>query len=107
MAWKSEKYIGETRIKDATRCAFSYGPMLMALKGPIMQDVFQAENEHSMLLMMTPEALISKIRSTDKSCEFKIEGEPNYTLIPYFSLVEGPFTCFPGLDKSGTVKETK
>ena len=106
MAWKAEKYIGETRIDDATRYAFSYGPMLMALKGPLMQDVFQAENEHSIRLKMTSQELISKIRSTEKPCEFTIEGEPDYTFIPYFSLAEGPFTCFPGLDQLNTVEKT-
>ena len=107
MKWKAEKYIGETRIDDATRFAFSYGPLLMALKGPLMKDVFQAENEHSIRLKMSPEVLISKIRKTEKPCEFTIEGEPDYTFIPYFSLAEGPFTCFPGLDKSNTVEKAK
>ncbi len=104
MTWKSEQYIGSTRIKDATRYAFSYGPLLMALKGPIMKDVFQAEGENSIRLDMTPEILISKIKKTENACEFTIEGQPGYTFTPYFSLHYGSFTCFPGLDKSPVKK---
>jgi hypothetical protein len=104
MGWKAEQYIGDTRIKDATRYAFSYGPMLMALKGPIMQDVLQAENEHSIRLKMTPEALIKKLKPTGKPCEFTIEGEPSYRMTPYFT-VEGDFTCFPGLDKTAHIQK--
>lgn len=105
MTWKSEQYIGSTRIKDATRYAFSYGPILMALKGPIMKDVLQAENEHSIRLKMTPRQLISKIRKTNSPCDFTIEGQPDYTLTPYFSLHYGSFTCFPGLDKSPVARK--
>ncbi len=104
MKWKYEKYIGINRIKDATRYAFSYGPMLMAVKGPLMQDILQAENEPSIRLRMSPESLLKKIQVTDKPCEFAIEGEPDYTLTPYFSIHGGTFTCFPGLDK---VRSTK
>lgn len=104
MTWKAEKYRGETRMKDATRYAFSYGPILMALKGPLMQEALQGEDEPSIRLDMTPETLIKKIQRTDKSCEFTIEGAPGYSFTPYFSLQEGSFTCFPGLNKSPDTK---
>ncbi|RYY58675.1 MAG: adenosylcobinamide-GDP ribazoletransferase [Chitinophagaceae bacterium] len=99
MGWKAEQYVGETRIKDATRYAFSYGPMLMALKGPMMQDALQAENEPSVRLKMTPETLISKIRQGGQPGDFMIEGLESYNFTPYFSMHGGSFTCFPGLDR--------
>ncbi|RYY55531.1 MAG: adenosylcobinamide-GDP ribazoletransferase [Chitinophagaceae bacterium] len=99
MGWKAEQYIGETRIKDATRYAFSYGPMLMALKGPMMPAVLQAENEPSVRLNMTPEQLISRIKAGAQPCEFSIDGIESFTMTPYFSTHEGSFTCFPGLDR--------
>jgi len=99
MTWKMEKYIGETRMQDATRYAFSYGPILMALKGPLMEDALQGEHEHSIRLDMTPQTLLTKIQNTDNPCEFRIEGVPDYLFTPYFLLHEGTYTCFPGLNK--------
>ena len=96
MTWRIEKYMGETRIEGATRYAFFYGPMLMALKGPMMPDVLQAENEPSVKLAMPPEAFLRKIKPTGNLCTFSIDGLPEYSLCPYFSLQEGSFTCFPG-----------
>lgn len=98
MSWKAEKYIGETRIENATRYAFSYGPILMALQGPLMQNALQGENEPSIRFNMTPESFLKKIKNTGKPCEFYIEGEPDYTFTPYFSLQERTYTCFPGLN---------
>ena len=96
MTWRIEKYMGETRIEGATRYAIFYGPMLMALKGPMMPDVLQAENEPSVKLAMPPEAFLRKIKPTGNLCTFSIDGLPEYSLCPYFSLQEGSFTCFPG-----------
>lgn len=100
MKWKAEQYVGDTRIKDATRYAFSYGPMLMALKGPMMPNVHQAEKENTVRLNMTPEMLLDKIRTTNTPCDFTIDGVPEYSFTPYFALQHGSFTCFPGLDKA-------
>ena len=100
MTWRYEKYIGATRIDGATRYAFFYGPMLMALQGPMMKDVFQAPNEPSVKLDMSPDEYLKKIIATDKPCEFRLDGVSDYTLSPYFSLQGGNFTCFPGLKQA-------
>lgn len=93
-------YNGKTRIPEATRYAFTYGPILMALQGPMTEGCFQAENELSIRLNMSPETLVKNLIPSGTTCEFKIKGADNYKLVPYFSLQEGKFTCFPGMDKS-------
>ena len=100
MTWRYEKYIGATRIAGATRYAFFYGPMLMALRGPMMKDVQQAPNEPSVKFDISPDAFMKRIKPTDKPCEFTIEGMPDYRFTPYFSLQGGNFTCFPGLKQA-------
>ena len=100
MTWRYEKYIGATRIAGATRYAFFYGPMLMALRGPMMKDVQQAPNEPSVRFNISPDAFMKRIKPTDKPCEFTIEGMPDYRFTPYFSLQGGNFTCFPGLKQA-------
>ena len=100
MTWRYEKYIGATRIAGATRYAFFYGPMLMALRGPMMKDVQQAPNEPSVKFNISPDAFMKRIKPTDKPCEFTIEGMPDYRFTPYFSLQGGNFTCFPGLKQA-------
>ena len=74
--------------------------MLMALQGPKMKDVFQAPNEPSVKLDMSPDEYLKKIIATDKPCEFRLDGVSDYTLSPYFSLQGGNFTCFPGLKQA-------
>ena len=97
MTWSYEKYIGATRIAGATRYAFFYGPMLMALQGPMMKDAEQAPNEPSVKFDVSPDEFLKRIKATDKPCEFTVEGMPDYRFTPYFSLQGGNFTCFPGL----------
>lgn len=99
MTWRYEKYIGSTRIDGATRYAFFYGPMLMALQGPMMADAPQAPNEPSVKFNLSPEAFLKKIKKTGNPCEFRLDGE-HYTFTPYFSLQSGNFTCFPSLIQS-------
>ena len=97
MKWRCEKYIGATRIDNATRYALFYGPILMALQGPMMKDVLQAPNEPSVKFAFSVDEFLKIIKPTDKPCEFTIEGEADYRLTPYFALQRGNFTCFPGM----------
>jgi hypothetical protein len=72
----------------------------MALQGPMTEGCFQAENELSIRLNMSPETLVKNLIPSGTTCELKIKGADNYKLVPYFSLQEGKYTCFPGMDKS-------
>lgn len=96
MTWRCEKYTGTTRIEGADRYAFFYGPMLMALEGPMMKDVLQAPGEPSVKFDMTVSSFMKKVRPSGQPCSFSLEGMEDYSFTPYFSLQEGEFTCFPG-----------
>ncbi|MCQ2142717.1 MAG: glycoside hydrolase family 127 protein [Bacteroidales bacterium] len=95
MRLRREKYTGTTKIEGATRYGFLYGPMLMAVTGPIME-VLQAPDERSIAFDMSVADFENRLRPTSDPCVFEIEGCPGYTLRPYFSFQNGTFTCFPG-----------
>ena len=98
--WKYTLYTGSTRIPGAARYAFTYGPMLMAVRGPMTEGFFQAENEPSIRFDMAPDALLKRLKTAGKPCEFKIDGLEEFVLTPYFALQDGTFTCFPGMESA-------
>lgn len=97
MSLRKEKYIGSTRIEGSQRYAILYGPILMAVTGPMMSEVFQAPNEYSIKFDMSSDEFMKRLKPTAEPCVFEIEGQPGYTLRPYYSFHWGGFTCFPGL----------
>lgn len=96
---RKEKYMGGTRIDGKERFCFLYGPMMMAVTGPMTEGIFQSPGEPSIAFDMTSEEFQRKLKPTSEPCVFEIEGCPGYTLRPYFSFQNGPFTCFPGFRK--------
>jgi len=99
MKLRYEQYMGATRIEGAKRYAILCGPMLMAVTGPMMDDVFQAENEKSVKFDLGIDQFMSRLEKTADPCVFTVKGYPEYTLRPYVSFQEGNFTCFPGFKK--------
>lgn len=99
MSLRKEKYIGATKIEGSQRYAILYGPVLMAVTGPMMSEVFQAPKEYSIKFDMSSDEFMKRLKPTAEPCVFEIEGQPGYTLRPYYSFQWGPFTCFPGLSE--------
>jgi hypothetical protein len=70
----------------------------MAVKGPLSDTCYQAENEKALCLDMTPAELLHCLKETEAPLEYTIEGAPGYSLVPYFAInSEETFTCFPAL----------
>ncbi len=99
MTFKAERYIGRDRVDGCERYAFSYGPLLMAVRGPLSDNCLQAKDEPTIRLSLSAEELLAGLTETDKPLEFSIANEETYRLVPYFSIKDESFTCFPALNQ--------
>lgn len=99
MTFKAERYIGRDRVEGCERYAFSYGPLLMAVRGPLTDSCMQAKEEPTIRLSLSAEELLAGLTETDKPLEFSIANEEAYLLVPYFSINDESFTCFPALNQ--------
>lgn len=97
MAFRTEAYTGENRVPGCVRAAVLYGPLLMAVQGPMSEGVYQAEGEPTIRLDKTVPELLQSLRPGEEALAFAIEGAPAYRLVPYWTVGEEPFTCFPAL----------
>ena len=97
MAFRTEAYTGENRVPGCVRAAVLYGPLLMAVQGPMSEGVYQAEGEPTIRLDKTVPELLQSLRPGEEALAFAIEGAPAYRLVPYWTVGGEPFTCFPAL----------
>ena len=87
-ALRMHPYSGEHDVEGYTRAAYTYGPLLLALRG---------ERNHpcGTVTVGTPEEFPSRIRPTERPLVFTVEGMEGYTVEPYFAFEDGSFVCFP------------
>lgn len=87
-ALRMHPYSGEHDVEGYTRAAYTYGPLLLALRG---------ERNHpcGTVTVGTPEEFPSRIRPTERPLVFTVEGMEGYTVEPYFGFEDGSFVCFP------------
>lgn len=90
MAWKAHRYQGENATAGHDRFAFSYGPILMALRGPLSARV-------PVLIPHPPQAVGDWARPVPgKPLHFTIAGLDTHQLVPYWELdADSSFTCYP------------
>jgi DUF1680 family protein len=89
MAFKCIRYTGVQAIAGHGRYALEYGPILMALTGPLDQN-------QGAMLQQTPEQLIHSLRPIDgEPLHFSIRGNTTHQYMPYWLVSDQTFTCFP------------
>jgi DUF1680 family protein len=93
-AWKCHNYSGEHDVEGYSRTAYTYGPLLYALRGPrnhINGTVVAGKGAD------LPACLTKK---RGKPLHFKVKDMPGYDLIPYYEIIPGEhFVCFPLFEK--------
>lgn len=103
------KYKGFDEVAGYDRYVLNYGPILMALVGPlgnqyketdvvIQKDNWDISIEEQFVprINMKPENLAqSLIPVVNSPLHFKIAGSPSYKYVPYWQLENEIFTCYP------------
>jgi DUF1680 family protein len=90
MALTTVKYTGLDQVNgNLDRYALLYGPILMALKGPLKG------SDGIPHISITPAGLSNLLTPiSDSPLQFNVEGYPAFRYVPYWQ-VSGTFTCFP------------
>ncbi len=91
MELRLTRYTGLDRIEGHERFALEYGPVLMALTGSDNAALKAAGGKHSDILrQVKPDPF--------RPLQFLIDGHPGYVYMPYWKVLDQPFTCFPVID---------
>ena len=93
IALKLTRYTGLDKIEGHERFALEYGPMLLALSRFQQR---RAEATRRQVATKISCSTSSRIRTA--RLHFNIEGNPQFTFIPYWQVITEPFTCFPVID---------
>ena len=86
--FKEVIYYGDHDVEGYTRCAYTYGPVLLAIVG-------KSNHENGIVVKGTPFDFVSRLKKTDSPLYFEIEGEEGYYVAPYFEIQYQEFTCYP------------
>lgn len=81
-------YHGDHDVEGYTRCAYTYGPVLLAVVG-------KRNHEDGIVMKGKPQEFLSKLRKTDSPLYFEIDGEEEYFVAPYFEIQNQEFSCYP------------
>jgi len=92
MEFRLTRYTGLDKIEGHERFALEYGPVLLALTGSDSAALKVAGGtEHAGILKQLK-------ADPDRPLHFHIDGHPEYAYIPYWQVVNEPFTCYPVID---------
>lgn len=81
-------YYGDDDVEGYTRCAYTYGPVLLALVG-------KRNHEKGIVMKGTPQEFLSKLVPAEHRLHFNIIGEDEYSVMPYFEIQRQEFVCYP------------
>lgn len=87
-AFKEHLYYGDDDVEGYTRCAYTYGPILLTVVG-------EKNHENGIVINGTPQEFISKLIPQDRPFYYNIEGEENSYVAPYFEIGEVEMHCYP------------
>lgn len=91
MDFKLSRYEGAERIKGQERYALEYGPVLLAVVGPM-------DEKQGVSLALKPGDLVKSLKpQPGHPLHFSIEGDATHEYIPYWEVAEQVFTCYPFL----------
>ncbi len=112
MQFRIGRYTGQNRVAGFERYGISYGPVFMALCGPLNQSctpdpnapVSAAEtpnpdqlqengDERTIRLGMTVGEFLRRL-IPKSPLSFAVDGEPDYRLIPYMEVQDETYSCF-------------
>jgi DUF1680 family protein len=84
-----EKYTGVDEVSGRVRYALEYGPILMALTGPL-------DGSQQAALTQTPQELAKSLQPiSGQPLHFAIPGNADHEFMPYWLVQNETFTCFP------------
>jgi len=92
MSFKLTRYVGLDKIAGHERYALEYGPILLALVGSASAVLTVPEGKpHSDIVKQIHQ-------DPDKPLHFYVDGHADYRYIPYWKVLNEPFTCYPVVD---------
>jgi DUF1680 family protein len=81
-------YQGDNAVEGFDRCAYTYGPLLMAVVGP--------RNHDKGIVLPGPAATLpARLKPGTTPLGFAIDGCPEHLVRPYYELQTEVFSCFP------------
>lgn len=87
------RYPGEDVAHWSQRWAMEYGPVLMAVVGPL-EDA--GEGRRSIVLRLAPEGLIGRLRPiAGRPLHYRISGLAGYEVMPYWQVGYESFSAVP------------
>lgn len=98
MAMKATQYKGANTVEGKKRYALEYGPLLMAVRGPLTSEGI-GDNEPTLVLPLSIDELLGRLVRKGEKLEFAVKGLDEYDVIPYFDLEQEEFSCFPVFEK--------
>lgn len=98
MAMRATEYRGANEAAGKHRYGLEYGPLLMAVRGPLTNEGI-GENEPTVLLPLSVDELLNRLVRKGEKLEFALRGMDGYSVIPYFDLEQEEFSCFPVFEK--------
>jgi uncharacterized protein YkvS len=95
MDFKLTKYEGAEQIYGQERYALEFGPVLLAVVGPM-------DEQRGAHLALAPEEIVKHLKpKPDQPLHFTIEDDPLHEYIPYWEVTDQIFTCFPVIGVAG------
>lgn len=88
MGFRAHPYQGDNAVEGYERCAYTYGPLLMAVVGP-------RNHDQGIVLPGAAATLPARLTPGSQPLAFAIEGCPDYQVRPYYELQTEAFSCFP------------
>ena len=87
-------YKGEDSIPGKTRYSLEYGPVLLAAVGSTSCDLIAPKGTDA-------DSLAEQVVPVSESAlEFKMNGNPDQRLMPYYQVGNEQFTCYPTISPS-------
>ncbi len=91
--WRMHGYVGEHDVEGYRRCAFTYGPLLYALRGP-------RTHPNGIPVTGDPEDFTARLTPNGIPMHYSVDGMDGYDMIPYYEIMPNEhFVCFPLFSK--------